>query len=279
MLLLAQPPLLARAFGLGEPRPSPALMQQAGKPPTPAAPTPAAPTPAAPTPAAPARAARPATPTVTVQVTDSAGLPLAGVQVTTQGPLSRDGVTAEDGSIRFANMRVGNYRLRFVREGSITLERDIAVRAEPLLVDVALSAAPAPPKPPEPPPAPAPPPPPTKTLGPPTDPKVISVPTFIEKNFIGNREPQKESTLGCTSTGTATLYQLREAWINRSHDDADEWLYVVAGEATLRIKTTEQRLQAGTFSLIPHTVAYSLLPTGRNPFMVVSVLSGAACAK
>jgi hypothetical protein len=277
MLLLAQPPLLARAFGLGEPRRSPALMQQAGKPPTPAAPTPAAPAPAAP--ARPV-AARPATPTVTVQVTDSAGLLLAGVQVTAQGPLSRDGVTAEDGSIRFPNMRAGNYRLRFVREGSITLERDITVRAaEPLLVDVALSAAPAPPKPPEPPPAPAPPPPPTKTLGPPTDPKVISVPTFIEKNFIGNREPQKESTLGCTSTGTSTLYQLREAWINRSHDDADEWLYVVAGEATLRLKTTEQHLQAGTFSLIPHTVAYSVLPTGRNPFMVVSVLSGAACAK
>jgi hypothetical protein len=270
---LSQPPLVATAFGVGEPRPSPASMQQAGKPPTPVAPTPAAP--------APARPARPttSTSTVTVQVTNSAGLPLSGVQVTAQGPLSRDGVTAEDGSIRFANMRAGNYRLRFVHEASITLERDITVRAgEPLVVDAGLSAAPPPPKPPEPPPAPAAPPP-TKTLGPPTDPKVISVPTFIEKNFIGNREPQKESTLGCTSTGTATLYQLREAWINRSHDDADEWLYVVAGEATLRLRTTEQHLQAGTFSLIPHTIAYSVLPTGRNPFMVVSVLSGAACAK
>ena len=95
-----------------------------------------------------------ATPTVTIQVTNSSGLPLANVQVTAQGPVSRDGVTAEDGSIRFANMRAGAYRLRFMREGSITLDRDITVRAgEPLLVDVALSAAPAAPKPVEPAPA------------------------------------------------------------------------------------------------------------------------------
>ena len=50
-------------------------------------------------------------------------------------------------------VRPGAYRLRFVHEGAITLERDITVRNnEPLLIDVSLSAAPPPPKAAEPPP-------------------------------------------------------------------------------------------------------------------------------
>src|SRR5260221_6487360 len=126
---------------------------------------------APPTPPA-ARVVRPApTPTVTVQVSDAAGLPLANVQVTAQGPVSRDGATGNDGSIRFANMRAGAYRLRFVREGSITLERDVTVRAgEPLLADVSLTAAPAAPQAPAQPPRPSPEAPSAwpKSLGPPT---------------------------------------------------------------------------------------------------------------
>jgi Carboxypeptidase regulatory-like domain/Cupin domain len=234
--------------------------------------------PAQPPAAQPARpAARPAAPaatsTVTIQVTNSSGLPFANVQVTAQGPLSRDGVTAEDGSVRFAGMRAGAYRLRFVREGAITLERDMTLRAgEPMLVDVSLSAAPVAPKP-EPPPAPTPASGPDKPLGPPVEPKLTAIPTFLEKNFIG-REGKKDSQLGCTSTGSATLVQLREALLNQTHDDMDEWIYVVAGEGTLRLGTAEQHLQAGTFSLVPHTVAHGLLPVGRNPLIFVSMLSG-----
>jgi hypothetical protein len=223
-------------------------------------------------PARPAPAA--ATPTVTIQVTNSSGLPLANVQVTAQGPVSREGVSAEDGSIRFANMRAGAYRLRFVRESFTTLDRDITVRAgEPLLVDVALSSAPAAPKPVEPAPSAAPVGGADKPLGPPAEPKLVAIPTFIEKNFIG-REGRKDSPLGCTSTGGATLVQLREALLNQTHEDVDEWVYVVAGEGTLRLGTAEQHLQAGTFALIPHTVAHGLLPVGRNPLIFVSVLSG-----
>jgi mannose-6-phosphate isomerase-like protein (cupin superfamily) len=226
-----------------------------------------------------ARQARPApAPTITVQVTDSSGLPLSNVHVTAQGPVSRDGVTGDDGSIRFSNMRPGSYRLRLVREGSTTLDRDITVRAaEPLLVDVALSVAPVL-KAPEPAPPAAAPAPAAKPLGPPVEPKVTPIPAFLEKNLISGREPQKSSSLGCTSTATATLNQLREAWVNRSHGDADEWLYVVAGEATLRLPGSEQHLQAGTFSLVPHTVVYSVLPAGRNPLIVVSILSGPPCS-
>jgi mannose-6-phosphate isomerase-like protein (cupin superfamily) len=264
-LLFAQAPSPAGPAGSGQPRSGVPATQGGGA--APAQPPP------------PVRVARPAqapTLTVTIQVVDGSGLPLANVQVTGQGPLPREGTTGADGAVRFTNMRPGTYRLRFVREGSITLERDIVVRAgEPLLVDVTLSAAPVVAKPE----AVKPPAPESSltALGPPGDPKFTPIPTFLEKNIITGREGRKESSLGCTSTGTATLYQLREAWLNHEHDDADEWLYVVAGEGTLRIGTADQHLQAGTFSLVPHTLQHAILPGGRTPLIVVSILTGPAC--
>ena len=231
---------------------------------TPPAPRPTTAKPAASKPAA-----------ITIQVTDAVGAPLADVEVaTTTGPVSRDGVTAADGSLRLINMRPGTYRLRFTHEGSITLEREVALRAgESLTVDATMSPAPPAPKAPEPPPpAPA-----ATVLPPPGQPKVTPVPLFLEKNFIGGREARKDSQLGCTATGTATLHQLRDALQTHAHDEAAEWIYVVAGEGTLRIGTAAEKLQAGTFSLVPHTVSHALLPQGRNPLIVISILSGPPC--
>jgi hypothetical protein len=226
-----------------------------------------------PAPAAQAASARPIN--LTFQVTDALGAPLPDVKVTTQAPVAREGVTGPDGSLRFANVRPGTYRMRFAREGSITLERDVTVRAaESLTIDVSLNAAPPAPKMPE-----APKPAvsePTKALPPGGEPKVVPIPLFLEKNFIG-REGRKESPLGCTPTGTALLHQLREAWLNHTHEDADEWMYVVAGEGTLRIGNADQRVTAGTFASIPHSNGHALLPTGRNPLIIISVLSGHPC--
>jgi mannose-6-phosphate isomerase-like protein (cupin superfamily) len=216
---------------------------------------------------------------LTIQVTDTLGAPLADATVAITGPVAREGVTNANGTLRVTNMRAGSYRLRFVREGSITLERDITLRAgESPAVDVALSSAsarsaaadkPAAPPAPLAPLAP--------DLGPPGDAKVTPVPLFLEKNFIGSRDARKDSVLGCTATGTATLHQLRDSWLGHTHEDATEWIYVVAGEGTLRIGTSDQRLQAGTFGLVPHTVSHALIPQGRNPLIVISVLSGPAC--
>lgn len=170
-------------------------------------------------------------------------------------------------------MRPGTYRVRIAREGSVTLEREIVLRAgEAATMDVALSAAPPPPKAPEPVAQPV-----ATALGPPGDPKVTPVPLFLEKNFIGGREGRKDSPLGCTPTGTATLHQLRDTWQAHTHDSAEEWIYVVAGEGTLRIGGADQKLQAGTFSLVPHTMSHTLVPQGRNPLIVISVLSGPPC--
>ena len=85
--------------------------------------------------------------------------------------------------------------------------------------------------------------------------------------------------LGCTATGTATLHQLRDTWAAHAHDNAEEWIYVVAGEGTIRIGTSDQNVRAGTFTLVPHTVSHTVIPQGRNPLIVVSVLSGPACVQ
>jgi mannose-6-phosphate isomerase-like protein (cupin superfamily) len=213
---------------------------------------------------------------ITIQVTDTLGAPLADAAVTITGPVAREGTTTADGSLRVTNMRAGTYRLRFVREGSITLERELTLRAgESPTVEVALSPAPSVPNAPAAPIAPVAPSPPS--LGPPGDARVTAVPLFLEKNFIGGRERRKDSLLGCTATGTATLHQLRDSWLGHTHDDAEEWIYVVAGEGALRIGETNQRLQAGTFSLVPHTVPHAVIPQGRNPLIIISVLSGPAC--
>ena len=231
--------------------------------------------PAAPRQPARAAAARPSA--FIIQVTDRLGAPLQDVQVEITGPVAREGVTGPDGSLRVTNMRAGNYRLRFTREGSIGLERDVTVRAgESPTIEVSLSPAPVAPKAPEP----VPPPPPepeTKSLPPAGDPRVTPVPLFLEKNFIGGREGRRESILGCTATGGATLHQLREAWASHTHDDGDEWIYVVAGEGTLRIGTADHRLQAGTFALVPHSTAHAVMPQGRNPLIIISMLSGPRC--
>jgi mannose-6-phosphate isomerase-like protein (cupin superfamily) len=212
-----------------------------------------------------------------IHVTNGTGLLLGGVRVTAQGPTSREGVTGQDGALRFVNLTPGTYRLRFAHDKFITLERDVSARTAETAVDVTLSAAPEPPpKPPEPPPA-APPPPPAPKPAPPVgDPKTVGIPAFLDSNFIG-RAARKDSELGCTPSGSAVLHQLREPWPSHIHDSADEWLYVVAGEGILLVDAVEQRIQPGTFSLIPRGYRHAIHPQGRNPLIVVSVTSGAPC--
>lgn len=216
---------------------------------------------------------------IAVRTTDNSGSWLSGVRVSAQGATPREGTTGDDGTARFINLRPGSYRLRFERDGYITLERDVTVRTgETLTVDANLSAAPPPPPPPkpEPPPVPVAAPPVLPALPPPGEPKLVPIPTFLERNFIG-REGRKDSLLGCTPTGTATLHQLREAWAPHTHNDEDEWVYVVAGEGTLRIGTLDQRLQAGTLSMVPHAREHAIQQQGRNPLIVISILSGQPC--
>jgi mannose-6-phosphate isomerase-like protein (cupin superfamily) len=251
----------------------------AEKPPQPQTPpAPAAPKPAAPA-GAPVRQAPAVRPSISVLVTDRQGRPLPKILVNAEGPTRREGTTGDDGSVMLSNVGPGTYRLRFEGPETVTFEKEVVVAAgRPVKTTAELSAAPPPPAPPKPEPAPAPaPPPPVATARPSGPPTSVVIPDYVEKNYIGRGAPSKSSPVGCTGTSTATLLQLRDPLAEHSHADADEMLYIVAGEGVQRISGMETTLTAGTFAVIPKSTPHTITRRGGNPLIVVSILSGPPC--
>lgn len=216
---------------------------------------------------------------LTITVTSLAGLGIEGVTVTALGPVERQAPTIANGTVRLAGMRPGTYRLRFEHEDYVTLEREVSWRSgQPAPVDVALTPASEAPPPPEPPPAE-----PDRdseaiTLPPPSTPKTMRLPEYIEKNFIGPRDPQKEDLVGCSGLSQAVVWQVREPWTDREHPSADAMLYVIGGEGSVRIDGLDISLGAGSFAVVPRGTTYSLSRRGRNPLIILSFLGGAPCA-
>ena len=221
------------------------------------------------------RARAGATSTLTITVADGGGLPIPGVEVRVTGPVEREGTTLPNGVARFLNMRAGQYRLRFAHEKYVLLERDVTIRAgAPLAIDVMLSSAPEPEAPPEPEtPAAVP----AGSDAPPGDPAVVALVDFIERNFISSRETSKTSQLGCTASAETTLLQIRDPLPERALPDADEVIYVVAGEGTLRLGNRDVPLSGSTMAVVPRGTVRGLTQRGRNPLIVLSVVSGPAC--
>jgi hypothetical protein len=220
-----------------------------------------------------AAAARPArTTSVRLVVHSQDGASLDGVKVTLSGGTTAEFTTAGAGMVIVPNLADGNYRARFERDGYVPFEREFTVRAgTPTMVEVTMTPLPPPPPPPPPPPAPA-----AKAVPASGSPVNVSVVDFLDKNFIG-REPLKESVLACKPLETVRLLQLREALAPHSHADADEVVYVVAGEGSARIGEQVMPLKPGTMVVVPHATAHSFEHRGKNPLMLLSTLSGAPC--
>ena len=259
---------------------------QAPQPP-PAKPAVPAPTTQAPRPR-PAAAA--SSLSLTFFISDSSGKLLDDVTVTLTGPVDRERKTPPGAALRITGLRSGTYRARFARDGFSTFERTITLRRSDE-IEVTLSAAPSPPpsSPSSPTPAPAPPPatPPatpaaaTATAGnlPRTGtPKTMSLPDFIEKNFISGREAHKENVVGCSGVAQAVVWQVREPWDGRQHESADGMLYVIGGEGGIKIDGREIGVTAGSFAVVPRGTPYGFTRRGRNPLIVLAVLAGAPCA-
>lgn len=248
---------------------------QAAQPPAKPATPPASP---ASTQAPRPRATSTATTTALLFITDAAGAPIEGVTVDVMGPVDRQVKSPASGATRITGLRAGTYRVRFTHDKFITFEREIVWRARTAAPELSITLNPAP-EPPAPPPPAAPPKPETTapTLPPPGSPKAMPLIDFIEKNLITNREPQKQSALGCSGTGQALLWQIREPWTGRQHDDADAMVYVIAGEGALRLGDRDVRVTNGSFAVVPRGTAYSLTRSGRNPLIVLAVLAGAPC--
>lgn len=243
--------------------------------PPPSQPTPT-PRPRAPRPAAPA----PATAVLTVTVNDGTGTPVADVKVSAVGPVEAEGITTAMGQVRLPGIRPGTYRLRFERDGYHTFEKEVTWRAgTPVPAsEVTLTAAPPPPPPPEPPKV-EPPPKPTVPDMPAGKATTMSLLDHIERNFISSKEPQKASLVGCSGAAQSWLWQVREPWQDRKHDDAELMVYVVGGDGTLRMDGHDIPIAAGSFAVIPRATAYGLTRRGRNPLIMLATLSGPPCAQ
>lgn len=225
------------------------------------------------------RAVTPARTAMVLTVTDPAGATLRGIRVEVIGASDRSGDTDENGTLRFANMRAGTYRLRFTGDGVIPFEREVIVRAgQATDVDVMLHPAPdreaeateagseraaedaaaaAPP-------------------GPVGEPKTLSILTLLDKELI-RREPRKETVLGCSGNARTTLLQVNEPLPERLYETAESMYYVVAGEGTMRINGRETPLAPGTFALVPRGASHAVVRRGRNPVILLAVLSGEPC--
>jgi hypothetical protein len=185
------------------------------------------------------------------------------------------------GATRVDGLRAGTYRVRFSHEKFITFEKEISWRAGQPAPELAITLNPAPVvAAPAPAPAPvvAPQPAPMAKLPPPGAPKTVSLPDYIEKNFINGREPQKQNEIGCSGFEQALLWQVREPWNGRQHETADGMLYVVGGDGRLKLAEREFTVSAGAFIVVPRGTTYSISRSGRNPVIVLAILAGAPCA-
>lgn len=206
-----------------------------------------------------------------VVVTDASGAPIDDAKVTLSGTAERTGRT-EGGRLAFEGLRPGPYRLRFDKEGYISLERELTARGgTPIDVNVALTSAPPPPKPIV---APAPAPPPEHKVD--AKPMGLDLPDYIKNNYVG-RTPGKASGLSCTSGGAANLLQINDPIKQHTHGDSDEFLYVIAGEGNAQIGSSfAEPMSAGMFLVVPRGMAHSFTAT-KKPLVVLSILAGDKC--
>jgi mannose-6-phosphate isomerase-like protein (cupin superfamily) len=210
--------------------------------------------------------------TFAIVVSDPAGAPIPGVKIELTGPAERTTRT-EGGRAVFEGIPAGAYRMRFDREGFVPLERELTGRGgAPIDVKVTLTPAPPPPAPPAPVELPAPPP------QHQVDAKlvVLDMPAFIEKNYVG-RSPGKLTPMGCSTGGTATLVQINEPVAEHTHADADEFIYVIAGQGSASLAGRQEPLGPAVFLMIPRGMPHALTAT-KKPLVLISTRAGDTCA-
>ena len=209
-------------------------------------------------------AVAPKTTSARVLVKDPAGAGISGVRLLLSGALTGEFTTGAAGTAIVPDLKDGTYRLRCEREGFITLDREFTLHGATWNpIDIVLDPAPPPP-----------PPPPVMVPGGPAI--TVSIPDFVDKNFIG-REPMKESIIACKPLETVRVLQMREAVARHVHDRVDEVVYVVAGEGAVRIGDETVALRPGSLIVVPHGSGHAFERRGKNPLIVLSTLVGSAC--
>jgi mannose-6-phosphate isomerase-like protein (cupin superfamily) len=204
-----------------------------------------------------------------VMVTDPSGKPITDVNVTVTGKANKSGST-EGGRIAFEDLPVGPYHFKFEKEGYETVEQDVVgKRGAP--VDVKVTMTPTPPPAPPPPAAPEP----APTVN--AKPVVLDMPAFIEKYYVG-KASGTTTPMACSDGGSATLVQANDPVAEHTHADADEFVYVIAGEGSARMGQRNEPLSAGVFMMIPRGTAHSFGVGKKHPLVFVSTLAGGHCS-
>jgi mannose-6-phosphate isomerase-like protein (cupin superfamily) len=106
---------------------------------------------------------------------------------------------------------------------------------------------------------------------------VLDMPAFIEKNYVG-RAAGKSTQLACGAGGTATLLQINEPIAQHAHADADEFIYVIAGQGTAHVADRDESLGAGVFLMIPRGAAHMITAGPKRPLVFISTRAGEKCA-
>lgn len=208
--------------------------------------------------------------TFAIYVADPAGAPVSDVKVTLTGVVSRTSRT-ERGRTVFENLPTGQYNLRFEKPGFVALDQDVAGKgSKPIDVKITLQPEPVEPARPEPPPPPP--------VAPPADIKmvVLDMPAFIEKNYIG-RAAGKTTPMACASGGSSTLIQINEPLAEHTHDDADEFIYVIAGQGVARLSGREESLGPAVFMMIPRGMPHTISAGPKKPLVMMSLRTGPGC--
>ena len=214
-----------------------------------------------------------------ITVTDPSGATVPDVHVEVLGVADRSGATDTSGSLRFANIKAGSYRVRFSGDGYITYEREVAVRTgQTTDVDVTLNPAPentaaAP----EAEPVNAQPSPQAPTVGPPGEPKTQSILTLLEKELI-RREPRKETPLGCSGNARSTMIQINEQQPERLYDTTEAVYYVIGGEGTLRLSGRETPISTSDYIQVPRGTSHAFIRKGKRPLIILAFVSGEPCS-
>ena len=214
-----------------------------------------------------------------ITATTPKGATLRGIHVSVAGPLTRDGDTDDNGTIRFTGMRAGTYRVRFSGADVVTFEREVVIPANRSVdVDVTLNPAESRPAPPPPPP------PPTQErvlvpapVGPAGQPRTLSIVDLAEKELISRNQPRRDTLVACSGNTRSMLVQLNQEQSQRLYESAETLLYVVAGEGGVRLGGRDSAVAPGSFVSIPRNVPYAISRRGNRPLILLSVLAGEPC--
>src|SRR5204862_7634725 len=190
---------------------------------------------------------------------------VSGAQVAAHGAGERAGATSADGTITLQNMPAGTYRCRISRDGFITLEKEVTVKAAARgTAEASLSVAPATPAP-TPTPMPTPVEKPSAPMGPPGELKMMNIAAIGDQMYqtLKDTSPTADRALGCSGVLSSMIVASRDNIAAHRHADADEIIYVMGGDATLTINDKEQVITAGWFGLVPRGASHTVASRGR----------------